>query len=75
MLRHIYYASVHKAIQDGLIKHIEPGQLPPFLQKQNGNLRLTKVAAYGSDGDGFSRWNMTIAILPPGTEYISPKSS
>jgi hypothetical protein len=34
-----------------------------------------KNVTSGSDGDGFSRWNPTITILPPGTEYIGPKSS
>jgi len=51
MLRPSYYVSVHQAIKDGMIKDLPPEQLPPFLQKENGNLRIMASCRCGSDGD------------------------
>jgi site-specific DNA recombinase len=50
MLRPSYYVSVHQAIKDGMIKDVPQDQLPPFLRKENGNLRIMASCRCGSDG-------------------------
>ncbi len=45
-----YYVLVHQAIADGAVKDTNPGQLPPFLQKENGNFRFMESYRCGSDG-------------------------
>ena len=51
MLRPSYYVSVHQAIKDGMIQDLQQDQLPPFLQKENGNFRVMESCRCGSDGD------------------------
>jgi len=58
-----YYVSVHQAIKDGMIKDFPPEQLPPFLQKENGNLRIMASCRCGRDGHPalITIWNLPVA--------------
>ena len=63
MLRPSYYVSVHQALKDGMIKDLPQDQLPPFLQKENGNFRVMESCRCGSDGHPalITIWKLLVA--------------
>ncbi len=51
--------------------NVEPAELPPFLQKENGNLHIMGGCHCGSDGRRIGMWH-SIAISALGDSHSFP---